>query len=159
MVRFFPWFFAAGCTFTTATPARAIPEGAPFSLFTPDGPDPTGITRVGTLSFVMDAQVGGACRYFAEWDGADAEHQLSGGCYLDEGKARGHGSCAQNGATSFATSLRSAPGRTCTGFDTFGVPRAIFLWSALESEDGFFGLIQWTAAAPYLVPVEARPYP
>jgi hypothetical protein len=157
-MRLLPLLLAVAAL-TPARPARAIPEGAPFSLFTPDGPDPTGITAVGTISFVMDGQAGGACRYYAEWDGAGADQQLTVGCWIDEGKTRGHGSCAKNGAASFATSLRVAPDRACAGFDVFGVPRAIFLWSAMESEGGFVGLIQWTAAAAYVVPVEAAPYP
>lgn len=139
-------------------PARALPTATIFSLVVPDGPSPIDATPVGTISFELDEEAPGACRYWAEWE--NQEGTLNTECWVDEAKTLRSGSCRMTSTTARTTMLGKTASLPCAGFGTFGNAQAIFMLVGLETADStIVGLVQWSAAGPYLSPVEGSPYP
>jgi hypothetical protein len=149
-----------GMSFVIPARAQALPEEKVFDLLIPDGPDPLDAASVGTIMFALDADARDGCRYYGAWDDTK-NHSVGAGCYLDEWKDRAHIDCGDNSQASFLTMVTLDGTLPCVGFDPQAKPTTLFRLTAIELPDpgGLVGLVQWTAAAIWLSPLEAHPYP
>lgn len=145
----------------STTPANALPTQLVYDITMPNGPDPSNASEIGIMIFALDADVCGACRYFAEWNSNFDEHALSTNCYLNEAKVHGAASCLRNSTRSFPTLITVDPALGCSGFDGGGQPQSIFLIVAGENgpSGDFSGLIQYSPAAPFLMSFAGVPFP
>jgi hypothetical protein len=157
-MKIFPLLLICTASLLGARPAAALPTETTFSLSIPDGPSPTDAVPVGTISFELDDEASAACRYWAEWE--NELGSLNTECWVDEMKARRSGSCRVNSTTALATMIGNTKGQPCSGFGAFGGVQSIFMLVGLENADStIIGLVQWSAAGPYLSPLEGTPYP
>jgi hypothetical protein len=141
--------------------ARALPVDTDFAITVMNGPDPNDGKDVGTISFKLATDLGMmGCRYSGGWNGV-APGTIGARCSLDEMKTHGHASCVANIDEAFETLLVKQAGVDCQGIDGFGQLRALFLLVGAESTEpaAFIGLLQWTAAAPFVSAFAAQEAP
>ena len=140
--------------------ASAMPSQTVLDIIIPSGPDPPNDRKVGTVYFELDAEMESSCRYYGAWDdGTSATFEAQ--CYMSEGKAFRHASCAGNSRTWFHTMVTLEARLPCSGFDGFGQQQQLFLLTGLElpTPAGILGIMQWSAATPMVWPFAAEPYP
>lgn len=145
---------------TSPALAHALPIDTPFEIVLQSGQPAADRPVTATVTFRPSADVGGACRYTAGWTHAKATG-VGSSCTIDENKVLLHHGCWENGEEAFTTMIANAPRVDCSGFDLRGQPRDVFLLVGAVFSDGptIIGLVQWTAAAPFLQSFEAKKAP
>ena len=140
--------------------ALALPIDTAFEIVLQTGAPIADRPVVATVTFRPGADTGSACRYTAGWTHAGAT-SVATSCQVDELKVLGHQGCPENSELAFTTVFGRAPRVDCAALDRVGSPRDVFLLAGAVLADGptIIGLVQWTAAAPFLQSFEAKPAP
>jgi hypothetical protein len=147
------------CALSVPGRALALPTQTPYDALFLDGTDLSDAADVGIMLFDLDADTGDACRYYTEWVDDTDQPSLSISCYLDELKVEGAASCITNSSMVVPTILLNDATLPCYAWNNATVS-PIFLFVAGEDPitGDVAGIIQYTAANPFVTSFLAEPY-
>lgn len=144
----------------TAAPAAALPTQIVYDATMFDGQDLSDASDMGVLLFELDADTGRSCRYYMEWMNPN-DTQVSVGCFVEEAKTHGAGSCYADASRAIDTILTNDRRLPCSGWDSNGLASPVFLYLLGESSETRYlnGIVQYSASAPWIAALGASPYP
>ena len=149
MIKLVPGVTVLAALLVAAT-AEALPSGTPYSVTIGGAP-------AGVLTFELDADVEGACRYLAQWEtgqGVPGEQ-----CYVDERNTLGRGSCTRNASMPVATIVTVAVGEECGALDSSGQSAIVYdlVLSERRTDGVLNGIIQLDSASTAVHAFHAAP--
>lgn len=140
--------------------AFGLPTQIAYNVTIFDGADLSDASDVGVLLFELDADTGRSCRYYMEWIN-DNDTALSVDCFVEEAKTHGGASCFADATVAIDSVITNDRRLPCSGWDTNGQASSVFLYLLGESSGMPYlnGIVQFSAAGPWVYPFGAAPYP